>query len=51
MILTIGGKIGVKVLIVEMGMLPEELIVGVTVDVAFVVPFGNPLISSAPIVR
>lgn len=35
----------------EFERLPEGLIVGLTPDVAFVVPFGNPLIRTALIVR
>lgn len=44
---------GIEVIFTVWGMemLPEGLRGGPTLDVAFVVPFGNPLISSALIVR
>lgn len=48
--LTLGSKVGVTELFMEAEMLPERLTVGLTLDVAFVVTFGNPLIRTALIV-
>lgn len=49
--LTLGSKVGVTLLFMEIEMLPEELLVGLSPDVALVVAFGNPLISLALIVK
>ena len=50
-VLMLGGKMGVLVLLMGIVMLPEELTVGITLDVVFVVTFGNPPIRMAPMVK
>ena len=50
-VLMLGGKIGELVLLMEIAMLPEELTVGRTPDVVFVVTFDNPPIRMAPMVK
>lgn len=42
--LTLGSDVGLTVLFIEIEMLPVGLIVRLTLDVEFVVTFGNPLI-------
>ena len=49
--LTLGCKIGVTVLFMEIEILLEGLIVGLTPKVVFVVKCGNPLIRRALIVK
>ena len=48
--LTLGSRVWVTELFMEAKMLPEGLTVGLTLVVAFVVTFGNPLIRTALIV-
>lgn len=49
--LTLGCKVGVTVLFMEIEILLEGLIVGLTPNVVFVVMFGNPLIRTALMVK
>lgn len=47
----LGSKVGIKVLFMEIELLPEGLTVGLTPVVVFDVTFGSPLIRTALIVR